>query len=185
MKKYVIIAGVNGAGKTTFYSMEDTFENLKKINLDEVVREIGNWKNRRDVIEAGKIVVNRINEYFEKGISFSQETTLCGKSIINNIRKAKELGYYIELCYLGLDSPETAKKRVQNRVRNGGHGISEEDIERRYYESLKNMEMVLPMCNKATIYDNSDKLVRLAYFESGACEWSVRNLPEWIKEILA
>ena len=57
MKRYVIIAGVNGAGKSTLYSLEDIFSKIEKINLDEVVREIGDWRNVFDVISAGKIVI--------------------------------------------------------------------------------------------------------------------------------
>ena len=37
MKRYILIAGVNGAGKTTFYSTEEKFGDLIKINFDETV----------------------------------------------------------------------------------------------------------------------------------------------------
>ena len=61
---------------------------------------------------------------------------MCGKSIINNIRKAKKLGYQIEMHYIGLDSVDIAKERVKQRVEHGGHGIDEKDIEKRYEEHL-------------------------------------------------
>ena len=88
MKKYVIIAGVNGAGKSTLYQTDDNLKNLPRVNVDEIVKEIGDWKNISDVFNAGRIAVKKIMKYFEEGISFNQETTLCGKSIIRNIRKA-------------------------------------------------------------------------------------------------
>ena len=59
MKKYILIAGVNGAGKSTLFSSETVFNEYEKINLDEVVRKIGNWQNEADVIKAGKIVVEK------------------------------------------------------------------------------------------------------------------------------
>ena len=86
MKKYVIIAGANGAGKSTFYATaEDDFESIEKVNFDEIVRSIGNWTNASDRVKAGRVVVEKIDKMFSEGCSFSQETTLCGKSIRNNI----------------------------------------------------------------------------------------------------
>lgn len=105
MKKYIIIAGVNGAGKSTLYQMYDKFGGMPRVNVDEIVREIGDWKNFQDVFVAGKIAVKSISKYLEDGITFNQETTLCGNSIIRNIMKAKE--------------------RVKYRVEQGGHGIPE------------------------------------------------------------
>ena len=80
MKKYVVIAGVNGAGKSTLYQMYEEFKDMPRINVDEIVRDIGNWKNPRDVFAAGKVAVKNINKYLEEGITFNQETTLCGNS---------------------------------------------------------------------------------------------------------
>lgn len=184
MKRYIVIAGVNGAGKTTMFSSEKSFNDVEKINLDEVVREIGDWNNSTDVVKAGKIVVSRIKEYFENGVSFSQETTLCGNSILNNIKKANELDYSIEMYYVGLANAEIAKERVRHRVHCGGHGISDEDIERRYYESLINMKTVIPMCDKALIYDNTDVFKRIAIYRYGECVRHASILPEWFKSAM-
>lgn len=71
-------------------------------------------------MKAGKIAVKLIEKYFSEKISFNQETTLCGKSIIRNIQRAKELGYTIELHYVGVDSVDIAKERVKKRVSKGG-----------------------------------------------------------------
>ena len=61
---------------------------MPRVNVEEIVREIGSWKNANDVYIAGKKVVNEIAQYFDEEVSFNQETTLCGQSIINNILKA-------------------------------------------------------------------------------------------------
>ena len=142
MKKYIIIAGVNGAGKSTLYQTIENLKEIPRVNIDEVVREIGDWKNASDVFKAGKIAIKRISQYFNEGITFNQETTLCGKTIIQNILKAKELGYFIELHYVGVDSVEIAKQRVAYRVLHGGHGISEKDIEKRYEESFRQLNFI-------------------------------------------
>lgn len=59
MKKYVIIAGVNGAGKSTLYQINDNLKNMPRINVDEIVKGIGDWKNLKDVFAAGKIAVEK------------------------------------------------------------------------------------------------------------------------------
>jgi len=183
MERYILIAGVNGAGKTTFYSTEEKFGDLIKINFDETVRSIGDWKNAADIKKAGLLVWKKIEECFERNLSFSQETTLCGQSILKNIRRAKESGYYIELYFVGVDSPETAKARVKQRMSKGGHGISDEDIERRYSESLCNLKRVLPLCDLVTIFDNSIKLTKVSIFRQGECEWSAENRPDWYRDL--
>ncbi len=183
MKKYVVLAGVNGAGKSTFYSSTNKFSEFKKINLDDVVREIGNWRNAADIVKAGKIVISNINEYFREGVSFSQETTLCGKSILNNIEKARQLGYVIEMHYVGVDSADIAKNRVANRVANGGHGISEEDIERRYIESFENLKFVLPECDLVALYDNTESFRRFALYKKGKQVRLSSRVPIWFKKI--
>lgn len=112
MKKYILIAGVNGAGKSTLYKTLEYLEDMPRVNTDEIVREFGDWRNISDVMQAGKMAVYKIKEYFEKNISFNQETTLCGNSIIRNIEKAKKLGYQIELHYVGVESVQIAKERI-------------------------------------------------------------------------
>ena len=82
MKRYILIAGVNGAGKSTLYQTLDYLQDMPRINTDEIVRIFDDWKNQNDVAKAGKIAVGLIKDYFEKGLSFNQETTLCGKSIL-------------------------------------------------------------------------------------------------------
>lgn len=79
MKKYILFAGVNGAGKTTLYQTNPHIHNMARVNLDEIVRKNGDWKNQGDIMEATREAVSMIKNYFETGISFNQETTLCGK----------------------------------------------------------------------------------------------------------
>ena len=74
MKKYVIIAGVNGAGKSTFYQSDVTLLNLPRINVDEIVRGIGSWQNPADVLEGGKQAVLYVWPYvISSGTIFSSQ----------------------------------------------------------------------------------------------------------------
>ena len=82
MKKYIIFAGVNGAGKSTLFQTNPLLADMPRINMDEIVREFGNWRNAQDVLKAGKIAVKKWKDFIDQGVSFNQETTLCGKSKI-------------------------------------------------------------------------------------------------------
>lgn len=97
MRKYILIAGVNGAGKSTLYQSLQSLQDMPRVNIDEILREFGDWRNAGDVMIAGKIAVKKILQNFDEGITFNQETTLCGKSIIKNIEKARKKSYFIEL----------------------------------------------------------------------------------------
>ena len=103
MKKYILIAGVNGAGKSTLYQSLQSLHGIPRVNTDEMLREFGDWRNMTDIMIAGKMAVKKINRFFDEGITFNQETTLCGKSILNNIAVAKERDYFIELHYIGVE----------------------------------------------------------------------------------
>lgn len=183
MKRYVLIAGVNGAGKSTLYQTNHIIEDMERINLDEIVRSFGDWQNPHDVAKAGRIAVAKISDCFNQGVSFNQETTLCGHSIITNIRRARELGYTVEMYYVGLASAELAKERVRARVAEGGHGIPNEDIERRYEESLKQLVTVIPLCNLVKIFDNTVAFERVAEFRDGICCKCIKNVPAWYNRV--
>lgn len=183
MKKYIVIAGVNGAGKSTLYRMNKNLADMPRVNVDEIVKEIGDWKNVSDVFEAGKIAVKKIVTYMSAGETFNQETTLCGKAIINNIRKAKELGYFIEMHYVGVDSVDIAKKRVQFRVEQGGHGIPEEDIEKRYEETFEQLNLIYKECDLIAFYDNTESFRRFAICKKGEIVRISNNVPKWFLKV--
>ena len=136
MKKiFYLFAGVNGAGKSTLYNSEKLDNDIKnsiRINTDEIVKKIGIWKNNSDQIRAAKIAINLRNECFQYDKSFNEETTLTGKTILKTINKAKELGYELQLFYVGVNNPEIAKERIKNRVEKGGHNIENDVVEKRY-----------------------------------------------------
>lgn len=185
-KNLYLFAGVNGVGKSTMYNsqIEEGIKQSIRINTDEIVRTFGDWKNNADQIKAAKIAIKLRNHCFEEGKSFNEETTLTGKTILKTIDRAKELGYKIYLYYIGIDSPEIAKERVRNRVLKGGHDISSEVIEKRYYESLENLKKIISKCDYVDIYDNTDiyKLV-FSFANNEIIENSISS-SEWAKEAI-
>ena len=92
------------------------------------------------------------------------------------------MGYRIELHYIGVDSVDIAKERVKVRVSEGGRGIPEEDIERRYVETFKNLKDVLKYCDLAAFYDNTKNFHRFAIFRNGEIARISTILPTWFKE---
>ena len=185
MKKYIIIAGVNGAGKSTLYHSFSYLKDMPRINVDDEVRRIGSWKKPADVYRAGLKTVERLKGLLEGDETFNQETTLCGKSIFSNIKKAAENGFYVEIHFVGIASSELAARRVHRRVENGGHGIPDEDIERRFPESLENIRALLPTANRVIFYDNTVELRRIAVFDEGKAVMESAFLPGWYIENIA
>lgn len=167
----------------TLYQINDNLKNMPRVNVDEIVRDIGEWRNLRDVFSAEKIAVEKISQYLSDGISFNQETTLCGKSIIKNILKAKDLGYFIELHYVGVDSVQIAKERVRHRVKNGDHGIPEKDIEKRYIETFQQLNSILKECNLIAFYDNTESFRRFAICKNGELVRISQNVPSWFSKV--
>lgn len=184
MKKYILIAGVNGAGKSTLYQSLQSLQDMPRVNTDEILREFGDWRNTEDVITAGKIAVKKIFQYFDEGITFNQETTLCGKAILNNIEKARKRGYFIELHYIGVESVDIAKERVLERIKQGGHGIAEADIERRYVDTFNNLKLVLAKCDLVAFYDNTIEFHRFAIYQNGSPVRISHNVPIWYKRFI-
>jgi len=185
MGTYTIFAGVNGAGKTSIYKSTYYEQNKdeKRINTDEMVARIGSWQDNNLQIKCAREAIKLIKLYISESISFNQETTLCGKSIISNIKKAKQNGFFISMNYIGIESSEIAKERVAIRVSKGGHGISNEVIERRYSESLNNLLNVIEICNEIEIYDNTDIFKLIICIKNGEIIWSDKKLPNWAKSI--
>ena len=113
IKKFTIFAGVNGAGKSTLFSTEAEDNLGIRLNSDEILHSLGlDWADSNAQILAGKQLLRLQKDCLEKGLSFNQETTLSGITILRTISQAKELGYSIHLRYVGVESPEIAKERV-------------------------------------------------------------------------
>ena len=188
MKKvFYLFAGVNGAGKSTLYNSESLNNDIKntiRINTDEIVREIGDWKNNSDQLKAAKIAINLRNECFLYGKSFNEETTLTGKTILKTIERAKELGYELQLFYVGVSSTEIAKERIKSRVEKGGHHIENDIVEKRYYESLKNLKEILLKFDKVYLYDNSKKYKNIFSFSNNKILFKDSKSISWAKEAI-
>ena len=140
-KTLYIISGCNGAGKTTasYTVLPEILDCREYVNADEIAKGLSPFNPESVAIEAGRLMLERIDYLMTAGVSFSIETTLATKSYVNLVRRAHKQGYNVKLLFFWLESPEMAKLRVAERVAKGGHNIPEEVIERRYYAGIRNL----------------------------------------------
>ncbi len=158
-KKLYIIAGCNGAGKTTasFTILPEILDCKEFVNADEIAKGLSPFQPEKVAFEAGRIMLNRINELLVENKVFAFETTLSTRSYKNKVVEAQEKGYRVTLLFFWLQNIELAKERVKIRVSEGGHNIEPEVIERRYIKGIKNLfDIYLPIVDGAFIFDNSE-----------------------------
>ena len=140
MPNLYIISGCNGAGKTTasYTILPEMLKCKEFVNADEIAKGLSPFQPEKVAIEAGRIMLKRIQELLNSQSDFAFETTLATKSYVNTIKEAQSKGYYVTLIYFWLSSHELAIERVKERVINGGHNIPEDIIKRRYTNGLRN-----------------------------------------------
>ena len=158
-KQLYIIAGCNGAGKTTasFTILPEVLHCKEFINADEIAKGLSPFQPESVAMQAGRIMLARMDELLQKGETFAFETTLATKSYKQKIEWAQANGYEVTLLFFWLDSPNMAKKRVAQRVAEGGHSIPSETIERRYHNGITNLFAIyIDMVDICYIFDNSE-----------------------------
>ena len=164
MPNLYIIAGCNGAGKTTasYIVLPQLFECKEFVNADNIAAGLSPFNPESVALAAGRIMLERVNVLMNEGVDFAFETTLSTKSYVSLIAKAKAMGYTVTLLYFWLSSPEVAIERVAKRVSNGGHHIPDDVVKRRYYRGIKNLfNLYIPICDNWTIISNMDIKVKL------------------------
>jgi len=164
-----IIAGCNGAGKTTasYTILPEILQCREFVNADEIAKGLSPFNPDSMSLMAGRLMVGRINELLGMNASFALETTLSTRSYTALIRKAHELGYKVSLIYFWLQSPELAELRVAKRVKEGGHDIPSNVLRRRYSAGIDNLfHLYMPIVDYWMIFDNSQP-TRIMVAEGG------------------
>lgn len=158
-KHLYIISGCNGAGKTTAsYTVLPEILKVKEfVNADEIARGLSPFNPEGMAIEAGRLMLLRIDELLLKGWDFAIETTLATRSYSRLVQRAQAMGYTVHLMFFWLNSVNLAEERVETRVQLGGHNIAKDIIKRRYHLGLHNLfEVFIPIVDEWMIVDNSD-----------------------------
>lgn len=158
-KNLFIIAGCNGAGKTTasFTILPDILNCKEFVNADEIAKGLSPFQPEKVSFEAGRIMLQRINDLLESDDNFAFETTLATKSYKSKIINARSKNYNVTLLFFWLQNVELAIERVKTRVLEGGHNIEIDVIKRRYLNGIKNLfEIYFPIVDEAMVFDNSE-----------------------------
>ena len=158
MPRLYILAGCNGAGKTTasYTFLPEILDCREFVNSDEFAKSLSPFDPSVASVSASRFMLRRISYLLERGVDFSVETTLATRSLVSIINEARAKSYIITILYLWVQSPEIAIQRVRDRVAAGGHNIPEDVLRRRYSTGLKYLfNIYMPICDRWMIADNS------------------------------
>jgi len=196
-----VLAGVNGAGKSSIVGATIRDKGGEYYNPDEAAREIMAANPGLDQTEANATAWEQGRRLLQRAIDerldFTFETTLGGNTIPALLAEAANCGIEVSVFYVGLGSADAHIERVRQRVRGGGHDISEADIRRRWRHSLINLVTLLPTLSELLVYDNSEtadpatgqtpKPVLVLHMQRGRIVGpsDLTSTPAWAKPIVA
>ena len=188
----ILFAGVNGAGKSTLYRSGmwqhgEIDRSFPRVNPDEILVAHGwDWRDSAAQARAGREAVRLIRSYLAADISFNQETTLSGRSIMKNISRARSQGYRIIMFYIGVENPQIANERIAHRASIGGHSIDPAVVRRRFDASCANLLATLELCDETYLYDNTAILKLVARFEFGELAYADLDIPgiTWHRKVI-
>ena len=182
-----VLAGGNGAGKSTFYRLYLANTGLPFVNADLIARDI-DPENTEAISHQAATVAARIREdLIAQGISFCFETVFSHESKIDLIGQAKANGYTVILVYIHLFDSSLNEARVRQRVSEGGHSVPVEKIHTRIPRTVRHIKTALAIVDEARILDNSsrqDPFKQLMVMKGGRFEIKVDPLPQWAADLL-
>lgn len=153
-----VVAGPNGSGKSTFARLflPEYADCREFVNADLIAAGLSPFNPESLAIQSGKLMLERIEALAVAGVDFGFETTLAGRSWVPLFQKLRERGYRLHIFFLWIPAPELALRRIEERVRAGGHSVPEEVVRRRYRRGLRNFfEIYMPMVDAWLLLDNS------------------------------
>lgn len=196
-----VLAGVNGAGKSSIGGAAFRAAGADYYNPDEAARALMSGNPVLTQADANSAAWHQGVKLLKRAIAerkdFAFETTLGANTIPRLLAQAATQGIEIYIWYVGLSTPELHIKRVQARVRRGGHDIAAEHIHRRFEHSRLNLIELMPHLAALRVYDNSANAdpatgktpePRLVlHLERGKIRnpRDLRHTPEWAKPIVA
>lgn len=196
-----VLAGVNGAGKSSIGGAMFRSAGADYFNPDEVARALIAANPGLDQVKANAAAWRQGKRLLERAIAerldFVLETTLGGSTMPKLLARAAAEGIEVRVWYVGLASPEAHLERVRRRVSRGGHDIPEADIRRRWRHSRLNLVRLLAVLTELRVYDNSaegdpvaghpPKPVLVLGVERGEIVGppDLSSTPQWAKPIVA
>jgi predicted ABC-type ATPase len=180
----VVIAGSNGAGKTTFFEAYLSATGLRFVNADVLARSL-----EMAAYEASELAKAIRSELVEQGESFIFETVFSDPvgDKVSFLKEAAARGYTAVLCFIGIANVETSEQRVLMRASQGGHDVPPEKLQARFPRTLRNLSLAIRELPCVFIFDNSDlrRPYRLvATFEDGIPTSLKNPIPSWLSAVI-
>ncbi len=154
----VVLAGPNGAGKSTVapFLLRDALAVPEFVNADRIAQGLSVFNPEAVAIEAGRMMLARLDELARRRETFAFETTLASRSFAPWLRTRRDEGYQVYLAFLWLPDPEAAVRRVAQRVGRGGHNVPTDVVRRRYVAGLRNFfELYQELTAEWRMYDTT------------------------------
>ena len=155
----LVLAGTNGAGKSTVAGEALRRGGANYLNPDEITRQLLAANPALPEAEANALAWTEGKRRLELAIAtrsnFAFETTLGGNTIPALLHKACDAGIPVRMWYCALASVELHIARVRARVKKGGHDIPIEKIRQRYDDSREHLVDLMPKLAELYVYDNS------------------------------
>lgn len=181
----VMLAGPNGAGKSTFYEAFLKQFGLPFLNADVLAREA-----QMDAYSAARQVAELRDDFLEQKMSFITETVLSdpvGEKVYV-LKRAVDMGFDVQLIFVGIESADLSVKRVATRVKAGGHDVPQHKLLARYERTMQNLERAIQLLPHVEIYDNSsykEPYRLLAKFCDGQLAFQREGvIPAWAQRFL-
>jgi len=142
MPSLYIIGGANGSGKTTvaLQILPYFLKVFEYINADNIAAGISPFNSESVAMEAGRLMLQRLENLVNDKADFAFETTLAARNFARFIRECKDQDYIINLIYFWLETPELAITRVRRRYERGRRNLT---------------DLYLPLCDTWIVYNNS------------------------------
>lgn len=187
-KQLWILAGGNGAGKTTFYNQYIAKYGIKFVNADLIAKDLDSNQPEDLSYQAATIAAKIREDLIGKGATFCFETVFSHESKIDFIAQAKAQGYQVILIYIHLSTSQLNEARVNQRVSEGGHHVPVQKIHTRIPRTMKHIKKALELVDEARLLDNSshdNPFIQVAVKKSGNWKTLVTPLPDWAKQIIS
>ncbi|RFC39223.1 MAG: putative ABC-type ATPase [Candidatus Nitrotoga sp. LAW] len=182
-----LLAGGNGAGKSTFYRMYLEPKGMPFVNADLLARQLFPDESEARSYEAAIIAGEIRAQFLQEGRTFCFETVFSHPSKIDFIAQAKVMGYEVILVFIHLRDIALNHARIAQRVIEGGHYVPAEKVNSRIPRTLAHIQQTLSLCDYVYILDNSradDPFQQIAVLRHGQLEIAKQPLAEWSKVIL-
>jgi hypothetical protein len=149
-----IIAGCNGAGKTTasFTILPEMLNCKEFVNADSIAAGLSPFNPESVAIEAARLMLSRIHELMIAGVDFAFETTLATRSYVSLVKEAQQVGYNVTLLFI-----------------------------RRYYRGIFNfINLYMPICDSwisRMAARDARFTLKIRYFHGRFFRAMIRNFP--------